>query len=252
MPRYRLTLEYDGTPFVGWQRQSNGPSVQQAVETAIQAFCGETVTIQGAGRTDAGVHALAQVAHVDLARDWPADTVRDALNHHLGANPIATIAAAAVSNDFNARFGATARHYIYRICNRRARAALDRTRMWWVPVALDADAMHRASQALVGIHDFSTFRAAQCQAKSPVKSLTSIAVTRTGDDEIAIRVSAPSFLHHQVRSITGSLKCVGEGRWPEGRVKEVLEACDRKTCGPVAPACGLYLSGVDYPDGLGK
>ncbi len=247
MPRFKLTVEYDGTPFVGWQRQENGLSVQQVIEEAVLGFCAENVTAYAAGRTDAGVHALGQVVHVNLAKDWDEKTVRDALNAHIGSQPISVLTAAIVDDDFHARFSATARAYRYRIVNRAAPLAVDANRAWRVPRPLDADAMHRASQALVGKHDFTTFRAAQCQAKSPVKTLTSISVGRTGET-LTIRVAAPSFLHNQVRAIVGSLKLVGEGKWTEEQVGEALAARDRSACGPTAPAEGLYLESVSYPD----
>ena len=246
LPRYRLTIEYDGGRFVGWQRQANGRSVQQALEEAILRFTGETIVVKGAGRTDAGVHALGQVAHIDLGRDWPAGTVRDALNAHLRPDAVAVLAAEAVADDFDARFSAVKRHYLYRINDRKAPLALDAGRAWWVAQRLDAEAMHAAAQALTGRHDFTTFRAAECQAKSPVRTLDRLDVTREGD-EIAIRASARSFLHNQVRSMVGTLKRVGEGKWPVAAVAEALEARDRDRCGPVAPATGLYLVRVDYP-----
>jgi tRNA pseudouridine38-40 synthase len=245
MPRYRLTLEYDGGPFVGWQRQDNGSSVQEKIENAIFDFCGERVTVQGAGRTDAGVHALGQVAHVDLAREAAPDTVRDAVNHHLKPCPISVLDAALVADDFHARFSAIKRHYLYRIINRRAPVAVERGFVWHVARPLDAEAMHAAAQVLVGHHDFTTFRAAQCQAESPVKTLDVLRVSRAGE-EIHITTAARSFLHHQVRSITGSLKLVGEGKWTARDLKKALEARDRAACGPVAPAHGLYLTRVDY------
>jgi tRNA pseudouridine38-40 synthase len=245
MPRYKLTIEYDGGPFVGWQRQANGRSVQQAIEEAILGFAGETVTLHGAGRTDAGVHALGQVAHVDLVRDWPVDTVRDALNAHLRPEPVAILWAEKVADDFDARFSARKRHYLYRISDRRAPLALDAGRVLAVPQKLDAETMHAAAQALVGKHDFTTFRAAECQAKSPVKTLDRLDVSREGD-EIAIRATARSFLHHQVRSMAGTLKRVGEGAWPVPAVAEALAARDRDRCGPVAPPHGLYLVKVEY------
>ncbi len=245
MPRYKLTIEYDGGPFVGWQRQENGRSVQQAIEEAALAFCGETVAVGGAGRTDAGVHALGQVAHLDLARDWPADTVRDAINAHLRPEPVAILAAEAVPADFDARFSAVRRHYLYRISDRKAPPVLDRGRLWAVNVSLDADAMHEGARHLLGNHDFTTFRATGCQAKSPVKTLDRLDVSRAGG-EIVVRAEARSFLHHQVRSMVGSLKRVGEGRWPPAMIGEILGARDRTRCGPVAPPDGLYLVAVDY------
>jgi len=245
MPRYKLTLEYDGGPFVGWQRQEVGRSVQEAIEAGVARFAGEVVVVHGAGRTDAGVHALGQVAHLDLSRDWPADTVRDALNAHLRPDPIAILRAELVDAEFHARFSARKRHYLYRINDRRPPLALDHGRVWHVTQKLDAGAMHRAAQALVGRHDFTTFRAAGCQAKSPEKTLDGLDVSREAD-EIAVRASARSFLHHQVRSMVGTLRKVGEGRWPEGAVGDALAARDRDRCGPVAPAHGLYLVAVDY------
>ncbi len=246
MPRYKLTIEYDGTGYVGWQRQDNGPSIQGALERAIQGFCGDTVTLQGAGRTDAGVHALGQVAHGDLSRDWPADTVRDAINSHLRPEPIAVIAAERVADDFSARFDAVERSYRYRVLNRRSPPTLETDRAWHVSRPLDVEAMHEAAQVLVGLHDFSTFRDAQCQAASPVKSLDSFEVTSEGD-LVIFRVRARSFLHRQVRSMVGSLSHVGQGRWKAADLKAALDAADRKACGVVAPACGLYLMAVRYP-----
>jgi tRNA pseudouridine38-40 synthase len=245
MPRYKLLIEYDGTPFVGWQLQEGGPSVQGLVGDAIAAFSGERVTLYGAGRTDAGVHALGQVAHFDLARDWRGDRVRDALNAQLRPHPIAVLAAEKVNPAFDARFSATRRHYLYRIVNRRADLALDRHRAWRVPRRLDAAAMHEAAQALVGRHDFTTFRAAECQAKSPVKTLDRLEVERSGD-EIRILASARSFLHHQVRSMVGSLVLVGEGKWSGADLAAALAARARSACGPVAPPEGLYLASVEY------
>lgn len=246
MPRYKLVVEYDGTPFTGWQHQTNGLSVQQAVEEAIAKFAGEKVRIHCAGRTDSGVHATGQVVHVDLAKEWRPDTVRDATNAHLKPAPVAILSAEPAPETFNARLSAVKRHYLYRILNRRAPAALELNRVWHVAWKLDAEAMHEAAQSLIGRHDFTTFRAAECQANSPVRTLDRLDVERIGD-EIRIHASARSFLHHQVRSIVGTLERVGAGRWPVGEVKAALEARDRKRCGPMAPSTGLYLIGVDYP-----
>lgn len=248
MPRFRLDIEYDGSLFAGWQRQANQPSVQQAIEQAIEKFCGEQVSLRAAGRTDAGVHATAQVAHVDLIKAWPGDKVRDAVNAHLQAAKvrIAILKAAVVPDSFDARFSAIGRHYLYRIVNRRAPAALDKGRIWWVPKQLDAGAMHEAAKVLLGRHDFTTFRSTQCQATSPVRTLDRLDVSRAGDF-IEIRASARSFLHNQVRSMVGSLKRVGEGGWTIGDLKAALEARDRAACGQVAPPDGLFLVGVDYP-----
>jgi len=245
MPRYKLIIEYDGAPFCGWQYQDNGASVQGALETAIKAICGEDVRVHGAGRTDAGVHALGQVAHVNLARDWDDDTVRDALNFHLRPQPIAVLAAEHAAADFDARFSAVKRHYLYRISNRRADLALETNRAWRVPRPLDAAAMHAAAQKLVGRHDFTTFRAAECQAKSPVKTLDALEVTREGDD-VRVTASARSFLQHQVRSMVGSLVHVGEGKWSVEDLAAALAARDRTACGQVAPPQGLYLVRVEY------
>jgi tRNA pseudouridine38-40 synthase len=245
MPRYRLAIEYDGTPYVGWQRQANGPSVQAAIEAAVLAFCGEAVTLSGAGRTDAGVHARGQVAHLDLARHWPADTVRDALNAHLRPQPVAILSAALAAPDFDARFSAVARNYRYIIVNRRAPLALDAGRAWQVARPLDAAAMQQAAQELVGHHDFTTFRSTECQAASPEKTLDELTVARSGE-RIEIAARARSFLHNQVRSIAGSLKLVGEGRWTRADLAAALAARDRAACGPVAPPGGLFLMAVDY------
>ena len=246
MPRFKLTIEYDGRPFVGWQVQDNGVSVQGVLTAAVAAFCGEAVHVQGAGRTDSGVHALGQVVHVELAKPWDADTVRDALNAHLRPHPVAVLAAEQAADDFDARFSAVKRHYLYRIVNRRADLALDAGRALRAPRPLDAAAMHDAAQRLVGRHDFTTFRAAECQAKSPVKTLDRLDVERHGDD-VRIYASARSFLHHQVRSIVGSLVQVGDGRWSADDLARALAARDRHACGPVAPPDGLYLVRVDYP-----
>jgi tRNA pseudouridine38-40 synthase len=245
VPRYKLTLEYDGTPFVGWQVQENGTSVQGVLMAAIEAFSGEALPVQGAGRTDAGVHALGQVAHFDLAKEHEPDTVRDALNAHLRPHPVAVLAAERAAADFDARRSAVRRHYLYRIANRRPDLALDRLRAWRVPRPLDAAAMHAAAQRLVGKHDFTTFRSSECQAKSPEKTLDRLDVARRGD-EIEVTAVARSFLHNQVRSMVGSLVAVGEGKWSADDLAGALEARDRAACGPVAPPQGLYLVRVDY------
>ncbi len=245
MPRYRVILEYDGTPFVGWQVQAQGASVQGRLAEAVRRFSGEAVSPRGAGRTDAGVHALGQVAHFDLERAWPPETVRAAVNFHLKPDPIAVLRCDIVPEGFDARFSALARHYRYRILARPAPPALDRDRVWWVPQPLSAAAMGAAAQVLVGRHDFTTFRAAACQARSPVKTLDRLAVTLAGE-EIVIEASARSFLHNQVRSMVGSLKRVGEGKWSAANLRAALAARNRSACGPVAPACGLYLARVDY------
>jgi tRNA pseudouridine38-40 synthase len=245
MPRYKLTIEYDGAPFVGWQVQQNGLSVQGVLETAFAAFVGEAVTVKGAGRTDAGVHALGQVAHVDLPRDVDTDTIRDAANAHLRPHPVAVISAEPAADDFDARFSAKRRHYIYRIVNRRAPLALDEGRAWRVAKPLDVPAMHAAAQRLLGKHDFTTFRAAECQAASPEKTLDRLDVDRSGDD-LMVTAVARSFLHHQVRSMVGSLVLVGDGRWSGDDLVAALRARDRSACGPVAPPDGLYLVAVEY------
>ena len=245
MPRYKLTVEYDGRPFVGWQVQDNGPSVQGLLMEAAQRFCGERVSVQGAGRTDAGVHALGQVAHVDLSREFDPETVRDALNAHLRPHPVAVLSAEIVPETFEARFSAVKRHYLYRIRNTRANLALDVGRVWRVPRRLDAEAMHQAAQRLIGKHDFTTFRDTECQAKSPEKTLDQLEVTRAGD-AVNIVTSARSFLHSQVRSMVGSLVWVGEGRWKPDDLAAALAARNRAACGPVAPPEGLYLVRVDY------
>ena len=245
MPRYKLTIEYDGAPFLGWQIQDQGPSVQAALIAAVEAFCGERVKVRGAGRTDTGVHALGQVAHIDLGMDWPSDTVRDALTAQLRPLPIAVLAAEKVPDSFDARFSARARHYLYRIVNRRADLALERGRAWRLPRRLDAAAMAAAAQRLVGRHDFTTFRHVDCQAKSPVKTLDRLDVTRAGE-EIRIDAVARSFLHSQVRSMVGALVFVGEGRWSTDDLAAARDARDRSACAPVAPPEGLYLVRVDY------
>jgi tRNA pseudouridine38-40 synthase len=245
MPRYKLTIEYDGAPFVGWQIQESGLSVQGVLIAAVAAFCGERVKLQGAGRTDTGVHALGQVAHVDLAKDWAADTVRDALTAQLRPHPVAVLAAERVPDTFDARFSARARHYRYRIVNRRPDLALERGRAWRLPRRLDESVMGTAAAHLVGRHDFTTFRHVECQAKSPVKTLDRLDVARDGE-EVRISASARSFLHSQVRSMVGALVLVGEGRWSTDDLVAARDARDRSACAPVAPPEGLYLVRVDY------
>jgi len=245
MPRYKLTIEYDGRPFVGWQVQDNGPTVQGVLMAAVEAFSGEKVSVQGAGRTDAGVHALGQVGHLDLSKEWDADTVRDALNAHLRPHPVAVVSAEEVEPTFDARFSAIKRHYLYRIINRRADLTFERGRAWRVAKPLNSAAMHAAAQRLVGQHDFTTFRHAECQAKSPVKTLDQLDVHRMRDD-IRVVASARSFLHTQVRSMVGALALVGEGKWSADDVSAALAKRDRTACAPVAPPDGLYLTSVDY------
>ena len=253
MPRYRFLIEYDGTGFHGWQRQPHGPSVQAAVEEALMGLTGEQSVVTGAGRTDSGVHALGQVAHADLSKIWKADRLRDGLNAHLRETlretfretPVSILHVDAVESAFHARFSATERHYLYRIVNRRAPLALDRGRAWQVMRRLDAEAMAKAARCLVGTHDFTTFRATECQAKTAVKTLNSLDVFRRGET-VEITAGARSFLHNQVRSMVGSLKLVGEGKWSENDLVAALAAADRAACGPVAPPWGLYLAAVRY------
>jgi tRNA pseudouridine38-40 synthase len=245
VPRYKLTIEYDGTPFAGWQIQADQLSVQGVLTAAVEALSGEKANVQGAGRTDAGVHARGQVAHVDFAKEWDPDTVRDALNAHLRPHPVAVLAAERTADDFNARTSATKRHYLYRIINRRADLTVDAGRAWRVPRPLDVAAMHAAAQRLIGKHDFTTFRSTECQAKSPLKTLDRLNVERDGDT-IDVRASARSFLHSQVRSMVGSLAAVGEGKWSADDLAKALAARDRAACGQVAPPDGLYLMKVDY------
>lgn len=245
MPRYKLTIEYDGAPFVGWQRQANGISVQQALEEAIFAMTGEKRVVHGAGRTDAGVHARGQVAHIDLVREWRTDKIRDALNALIRPHPVAVIDVEPVPDTFEARFSAIRRHYLYVIDNRRAPPALDRHHVWHVARPLDAHAMHEAAQTLVGRHDFTTFRAAECQANSPVRTLDVLDVARRGD-RIEVYTNARSYLHNQVRSLVGSLHHVGCGKWSAADLRAALDARDRARCGTVAPPHGLYLMQVDY------
>lgn len=245
MPRYRLTLEYDGGAYNGYQAQAGLPSVQEAVETAVFAFSGERVRLQAAGRTDAGVHATGQVVHVDLDRDWPVRTVMNALNAHLIGEAVSVLDAAVAEGDWHARFSATERRYLYRILNRPGPPALERGRVWHLKKPLDAEVMHAAAQSLVGHHDFTTFRDLACQAKSPMKTLDEAMVRRLGE-EVHLTFRSRSFLHRQVRSMVGTLAEVGAGRWTAADVKAALEARDRTACGPVAPSQGLYLTGVGY------
>jgi tRNA pseudouridine38-40 synthase len=243
--RFKLIVEYDGTGTVGWQRQDTGLSIQSALEKAIFHLTNEITAVTGAGRTDAGVHAMAQVAHFDLSKDFAVDKIRDGLNHFLRPANVAVLRAEVAAPDFHARFSATGRHYFYRILCRRAPPVLEKNRVWHVVRGLDAEAMHAGAQHLIGRHDFTTFRSSECQAKSPVKTLDRLDVRRAGD-EIHIEASARSFLHNQVRSMVGSLKMVGEGKWQPRDMAKSLEAKDRSACGVVAPPEGLYLVGVDY------
>lgn len=245
MPRYKLTVEYDGRPFAGWQIQADQLTVQGLLTSAVEALSGDKTLVQGAGRTDAGVHARAQIAHVDLTKEWDTDTIRDALNAHLRPHPIAILAAERAADDFNARTSAIRRHYLYRIINRRADLTLEAWRAWRVPRPLDAATMHAAAQRLVGKRDFTTFRSTECQAKSPVKTLDILKVERGGED-VYVTAVARSFLHNQVRSMVGSLVLVGEGKWAPDDLAKALDARDRTACGPVAPPDGLYLMKVEY------
>jgi tRNA pseudouridine38-40 synthase len=245
MPRYRIIVEYDGTPFVGWQVQANGQSVAGVIASALHKLTGSTVSVHGAGRTDAGVHALAQVAHFDLDTEWDPLRLREGLNALVRPHPIAILIADRAADDFHARYSATARHYVYRIVNRRAPLALESNRAWHVAQPLAESQMQVAADHLVGRHDFTTFRSVECQAASPVKTLDVLIVTRSGD-LVEIAASARSFLHNQVRSMVGSLKLVGEGKWQPDDAKRALDARDRSACGPVAPPHGLYLRRVDY------
>ena len=245
MPKYKLTLEYDGAPFVGWQRQADHASVQGVLEAAAAMIEEGPVEVIGAGRTDAGVHALAQVAHLQLSKEMRVDKVRDALNAHMRPHPVAVLKAELADERFHARFDATSRSYLYRIANRRPDLALNRGRAWRLATRLDAEAMHEAAQALVGFHDFTTFRDSKCQSDTPVKTLTAISVKRQGE-ELVLRCSARSFLHRQVRSMVGSLVEVGRGRERPRWIADILNAADRTLCGPVAPPEGLYLESVSY------
>lgn len=245
MPRYRLTIEYDGSGYNGFQVQAGQPTVQGAVERAITAFCGEEVRLFAAGRTDTGVHATAQVIGFDLDKAWPARTVMNALNAHLVEEEVSVLDCAEADPDWHARFSATGRAYLYRVLNRPGPPALDVGRVWHVKKPLDAEAMHAAAQTLIGLHDFTTFRDVNCQSASPEKTLDVARVERV-DDEVRLTFEARSFLHRQVRSMTGSLIEVGLGRWSAKDLKAALEARDRSRCGPVAPSDGLYLTGVRY------
>ncbi len=245
MPRYKLTVEYHGGPFVGWQRQENGPSVQGAIEAALRALETEAEPIAGAGRTDAGAHATGQVAHCDLAQEWEPFRLAEALNWHLKPAPVAVVMAERVADDFHARFSAIGRRYLYRVVSRRAPLTIERGLAWRLAHELDTAAMQAAADLLVGKHDFTTFRSAQCQAKSPVKTLDEFRVEREGE-EIRFHLAARSFLHNQVRSFVGTLERVGAGKWPVERVARALAARDRAECGPVAPPDGLYLVDVTY------
>ncbi len=249
MPRYRMTIEYDGSPFTGWQGQPGMSTIQGSLQTAYLGFTGEDVYVRGAGRTDTGVHALGQVAHVDLRLPRPPLKIREAMNFYLRPHPISVVHCEEVSLEFDARFSATSRHYLYRILNRRAPPALDINRVWSVTLPLDAEAMHVAAQRLLGRHDFTTFRASACQARNPVRTLDQLDVRSVGS-EIHIEASARSFLHSQVRSMVGSLKRVGEGKWTTDDLTRAFASCDRAACGPVAPACGLYLEHVAYRVGV--
>jgi len=247
MPRYKLILEYDGSGLVGWQRQANGLSVQEILETAVERYCGKQLTVHGAGRTDAGVHALAQAAHLDLPKEAATDVIRNALNQHVKPHAVSVVAVARVADNFDARRSARGRVYRYRILNRRAPASLERGRVWHVGPPLDIEAMRDGAKLLLGKHDFTSFRHSECQAKTPVKTLDLLEVTRVGD-EVQIEARARSFLHHQVRNMVGSLKLVGAGKWRAQRIGEALAAHDRRAGGPTAPPEGLYLVEVIYPE----
>ncbi|MGL4635602.1 MAG: tRNA pseudouridine(38-40) synthase TruA [Beijerinckiaceae bacterium] len=247
MPRFKLTVEYDGTPYVGWQAQKNGHAVQNALEAAILSMTGESIRLICAGRTDAGVHAMAQVAHVDLMRDWRPDSLRDGVNTALRQRDelVSLVDVAAVPDTFNARMGARKRHYLYRIINRRQPSPLEHRRAWHVPRDLDAEAMDVAAKRLLGHHDFTTFRASGCQSHTPMKTLEQLDVVRRGEI-IEVRASARSFLHHQVRRMVGSLEMCGAGKWSADDLAAALEARDRQRSGQQAPAWGLFFTGVDY------
>ncbi|MEM6381632.1 MAG: tRNA pseudouridine(38-40) synthase TruA [Pseudomonadota bacterium] len=245
MPRYKLTVEYDGAPYSGFQRQDNAPSIQGVLEAAVKAFCGDVVTLKAAGRTDTGVHAIGQVVHFDLTKDWPADTVRDAMNAHMVTEHVGVLAAEQVGQDFDARFSATRRHYRYTILNRWTQPVFERGRVWGVKKPLDERLMQAAADRLVGHHDFTTFRSAHCQAKSPERTLERLQVYREGE-HIYVDAAARSFLHNQVRSLVGALKLAGEGRATPDDINAMLEARDRTKCPAVAPACGLVFLKTEY------
>lgn len=245
MFRYKITIEYDGTPYVGWQIQDNGLSVQEVLSTAVKNLTGEEFVPKGSGRTDAGVHALGQVAHIDLSKDWNLSKIRDGLNYHLKPAPIAVTKAEVVDEEFDARFSAIRRHYRYVIVNRRARLTIDRAYAWQVPRPLDHELMNEAAQSFVGHHDFTTFRSTHCQAKSPLKTIDTVSVLREGE-KVIVECSARSFMHNQVRSMVGSLAEVGMGKWPVSGIQSAIDAKDRAACGPVAPAHGLYFLKVEY------
>jgi tRNA pseudouridine38-40 synthase len=249
MPRFRMVVEYDGAPYVGWQRQDNGPSVQGAIEKAIFSMTGETISLKAAGRTDSGVHAFGQVCHADLTKSWKASTVMNAVNAHLAVENerVAILEAEEMPESFDARFSATKRHYLYRIINRLAPIAIEAERAWHVKKPLDHEAMHEAAQELVGHHDFTTFRSSHCQAKNPSRTIDRLDVSRNGE-LIEIRASAQSFLHNQIRSFAGTLRLAGEGKWSAADVRDALEARDRTRCGPVAPPHGLFFMKVEYGD----
>lgn len=245
MPRYKLLIEYDGGPYAGFQRQDGPPTVQAVLEAAVTAFSGEEVTLKAAGRTDTGVHATGQVIHIDLQKDWPTDTVRDAMNAHMREEKVAVLTAEEVGEDFDARFSATKRHYRYTILNRRPQPVLERGYVWGVSKPLDDAMMQAAADRLIGHHDFTTFRSVQCQANSPMRTLDVLNVTREGE-HVVIEAAARSFLHNQVRSLVGALKQAGEGRLTPDDVEAMLNARDRHACAPVAPPDGLVFTRVDY------
>lgn len=243
--RYKLTIEYEGSAYVGWQAQENGPSVQSAIERALQGLNGEFTLCYGAGRTDTGVHALAQIAHADMLREWRPEKLRDGLNAWLRDEAISILLVEQVADDFHARFSATGRRYLYRILNRRPPPAIEQNRVWHVKNPLDIAIMQQAANVLLGHHDFTTFRSTHCQAKSPMKTLDELSVSQLGE-EVHVWCGSRSFLHNQVRSMVGTIKMAGEGKWTVADVAEALAAKDRTACGPVAPAQGLYLASVEY------